>query len=206
MPSSPSNRFRDQWRFFRQWVRAPRETASIAPSSRMLARRMLNAAGEPLQSVIELGAGTGVFTREVLRRGVSPDHLMVVELSADMAQELQREFPSSEVVNADARELVRLVEESPVLRRAEIDAVISGLGFLSMPEAISLAILEAVFAVLKPGGRLVTFTYGRKPSIPQHLMDALRLDCQPGGRTMLNLPPAWVFVYTRKPPDGVAAG
>lgn len=198
MPSSTSNRFRDQWRFFRQWVRAPRETASIAPSSRMLARRMLNAAGESLRSVIELGAGTGVFTREVLRRGVAPDHLMVVELSADMAVELRREFPQSEVVNADARELVRLVGESAVLRAGEIDAVISGLGFLSMPEEISRAILEAVFAVLRPGGRLVTFTYGRKPSIPAHLISGLQLDCQPGGRTMLNLPPAWVFVYTKQ--------
>ena len=194
--SSHNSRFRESWRFFRQWVRAPRETASIAPSSRMLARRMLNQAGHPLHSVIELGAGTGVFTREVLRRGVAPEHLMVVELSPDLAHELRLEFPGSEVVNADARELVQLVERSPVLKSQQIDAVISGLGFLSMPEHISRDILKAVFAVLRPGGRLVTFTYGRKPSIPQRLQQELGLSCHPGGRTMLNLPPAWVFVYS----------
>lgn len=195
--ASTSKRMRDQWRFFRQWMRAPRETASITPSSRMLARRMLNAAGSPLETVIELGAGTGVFTREVLRRGVRPDHLMVVELSREMYVELKQEFAGSEVVNADARDLVALVDASPVLKVGQVDAVISGLGFLSMPEAISRDILKAVFSVLRPGGRLVTFTYGRKPSIPAPLIAELGLNAEAAGRTMLNLPPAWVFVYTR---------
>jgi phosphatidylethanolamine/phosphatidyl-N-methylethanolamine N-methyltransferase len=187
----------DQWRFFRQWVRAPRETASIIPSSRALARHMVGSAGVALKSVVELGAGTGVFTRELIARGLPEDHLLVVELSADMAEHLREEFPRAEVHNADARQLVELVDSSVNLNVGAVDAVICGLGFLSMPEEISRDILRAVFAVLKPGGRLVTFTYGRRPSIPEGLQQELQLRCSNGGRTWINIPPARVFVYQR---------
>jgi phospholipid N-methyltransferase len=195
--SSRRPRLLDQWRFFRQWVRAPRETASIIPSSRALARHMVNGAGAGLRGVVELGAGTGVFTRELIARGLPEEQLLIVELSADMAAHLREEFPRAQVHNADARQLVELVAASPNLQVGGIDAVVCGLGFLSMPEEISRDILRAVFGVLKPGGCLVTFTYGRKPSIPDGLQLELALRVSTGGRTWFNLPPARVFVYQR---------
>lgn len=159
---------------------------------------MVNAVGQPLHSVVELGAGTGVFTRELLARGLREDHLLVVELSADLATQLAQEFPQAAICNADARDLVRLVSSSARLRAGEVDAVVCGLGFLSMPEEIARAILEAVFMVLKPGGKLVTFTYGRRPSVPEGIQHALALRAIPGGRTWFNIPPARVYTYQRQ--------
>lgn len=194
-------RLLDQWRFFRQWMRAPKATASIVPSSRALARHMANATGGNLRSVVELGAGTGVFTRELIARGCPEERLLVVELSAEMADRLREEFPRADVHNADARRLVELVAASTHLRVGEVDAVVSGLGFLSMPEQITHDILQAVFRVLKPGGRLVTFTYGRRPSVPEPVQQQLGLKVSTGGRTWFNIPPARVYIYQRSGED-----
>ena len=69
------------WLFFRQWVRAPLSTASVVPSSRFLAKKMIAEVPKEAQQVIELGAGTGVFTKLLVARGAPLNQIMVVELN-----------------------------------------------------------------------------------------------------------------------------
>lgn len=192
-----TKKLREGLHFFRQWLRDPLATASVMPSSKFLARLMVDAAGDSLARVIELGPGTGVFTRELLERGLPPEQLMLVELNGDLAETLKAQFPQCVVCHADARALSDLVASSPGFDAGGVDVVISGLGFLSMPQDIARDIVTAVFAVLAPGGRLVTFTYGPKPSLASELRRALNLHCTRERRELRNVPPARVYVYTR---------
>ncbi len=185
------------WLFFRQWVRAPLSTASVVPSSRFLAEKMNAEVPQSARQVIELGAGTGVFTKLLVARGAPLDQVMVVELNAVMAANLTDEFPSVHVVNGDATQLHAIVESAPNFSCGEIDAVVSGLGFLNMPNAIVQSIVAAAFEVMAPGAPLVQFTYGPKSPITSAIVRALHLKVRRASFTLRNFPPASVYVYTR---------
>jgi phospholipid N-methyltransferase len=148
------------------------------------------------QRVVELGGGTGVFTRALLDRGNAPRDLLVVELNEELAQLLKQRFADVRIVNGDACEL-------PAITRGEqfaedgVDAVVSGLGFLSMPRSLQKAILEAVFAVLGPERPLIQFTYGPSNPLPRELLSELGIAVRRASVVLLNVPPATVYVYTR---------
>ena len=185
------------WLFFRQWVRAPLSTASVVPSSRFLAEKMVAEVPKAARQVIELGAGTGVFTKLLVARGAPLNQIMVVELNPVMAEKLTSDFVGVHVVNGDATNLRAIVEQTPNFTPGMVDAVVSGLGFLNMPNAIVQSIVAAAFEVLTPGAPFVQFTYGPKSPIATPIVRALQLKVRRASFTFRNFPPASVYVYTR---------
>ncbi len=184
--------------FLRQWLRDPVKTASVTPSGRRLARLMIAQLPERCSRVVEIGAGTGVFTRALLDHGIAPSGLLVIEINPDLADFLRRRFPAVTVVCADARHLDALAAEHGLLREGKLDAVVSGLGMLSMNSALRTGILRAAFSVLSDEGRFIQFTYGPSSPVKARERDALGLRVQRAGATLRNLPPASVYVYQRR--------
>ena len=124
------------WTFFRQWLKNPRATAALTPSGRQLTRQMIAQIPVGARHIVELGAGTGVFTRALIEHGVAPNQLLIVELNGELARLLQHQFPASPVVNGDACDLAGIVSRTRFADTGSVDAVISGLGFLSMPRSL----------------------------------------------------------------------
>jgi phospholipid N-methyltransferase len=185
------------WTFFRQWLRNPRAMAAFSPSGRQLTRMMIDQLPADARRIIELGAGTGVFTRALLARGIAARDLLVVELNEELHALLHREFPEAKIVHGDARDLVEIADRVGFSQQGGADAAISGLGFLAMPREIQKGILQAIFTVLGPGRPLIQFTYGPASPIPRDLAVELGLGVRRVGIAPFNLPPAFVFVYTR---------
>ena len=75
--------------FLRQWLRDPVKTASVTPSGRQLARMMVDQLPNDCSRVVELGAGTGVFTRALLDAGIAPSQLLVVEINPSLVDFLR---------------------------------------------------------------------------------------------------------------------
>lgn len=193
------------WTFFRQWLKNPRAMAALAPSSRQLARQMVAQLPAGAQRVIELGAGTGVFTRALLEHGIAQCELLVLELNAELYGLLREQFPQSKVVNGDACDLDKIVKTSGFALSGGIDAVVSGLGFLAMPRSLQKKILKAVFSVLGPESPLIQFTYGPISPVPRDLCNELGLSMRRAGIAWKNVPPATVYVYTRSRSTSVRA-
>ena len=145
--------------------------------------------------VIELGPGTGVMTEALLARGLQPDGLLAVELDPALHDNLRVRFPLLRLVQGDARHLDALAAEFAA--PGEVDAVISSLGLLGMDEADRGAVLSAAFALLRPDGRFIQFTYGAKSPVSRGQLRALGLRMRRGAFILRNLPPATVYVYTR---------
>lgn len=182
--------------FFKQWLKNPLSVAALSPSSRQLARLMVRELPKDAERVVELGGGTGVFTQAMLEHGIEPQRLMVVELNAELHQFLHQRFPDVRVVCGDARQLPSLVDEHR-FGDSPVDAIVSGLGLLSMPKSLQREILEGAFAVLPPEGRYIQFTYGPVSPVGREILDDLGLVVRRGGFAWWNIPPASVFVYTR---------
>lgn len=185
------------WTFFRQWLKNPLAIAAVSPSSRELAAKMLREMPPGAKRVIELGGGTGVFTGALIEDGIAPDDLFVLELNEELHQRLKQRFPDSRVVCGDARDLPTLVARSGYADGGPADAIISGLGLLSMPKPTQREILEAAFSVLAPHGRFIQFTYGPTNPVAREVMRDLDLTAHRASFTLLNVPPASVYVISR---------
>ncbi len=192
------------WTFFRQWLKNPLGVAAISPSSPQLARQMMAELPRGARRVIELGGGTGVFTQALIDHGIPPADLLVLELNEELHQHLVRRFPQVQVACADARELVSVAGPRGFGPETPVDAVISGLGLLSMPKATQQDILAAAFDCIQPQGRFVQFTYGPANPVAREVLDALDLVARRGSFTWWNVPPATVYVYSRRFSRGLA--
>ena len=186
----------DTYGFFRAWLGDPLRVAAIVPSGRALAQAITAEISADTGPVIELGPGTGSFTRALLRRGVREDDLALIEFGSEFATALHHRFPRARTIWMDASRLhaVQLFDGRPA------GAVVSGLPVLSMPARKVIGILEGSFGKMRPGGAFYQFTYGPTCPIPRALLDRLGLKAMRIGGTFANVPPASVYrIRPRQP-------
>jgi len=186
--------------FFRQWLKNPLRTAAVLPSSIELASAMIAELPEGTRRVIELGGGTGAITRELLAAGIHARQLLVLELNEELHAHLHARFPGVYVVLGDARSLRELADECGYLAEGPADAIVSGLGLLNMPPTLQQEILAAAFGCLRPDGVFVQFTYGPTAPVAEPVVQQLGLAVHRGDFVLRNVPPATVYVYSRKAP------
>lgn len=191
------HRLHGAWTFFRQWLRNPLRTAAVAPSGAELAAAMVAELPPEARRVIELGGGTGAITRALLAHGVLGRDLLVVELNQALHAHLQARFPQVRIVLGDARELLRIASQSGYLAGGRVDAIVSGLGLLSMSHDDQRDVLEAAFSCLREGAPFIQFTYGPQPPVLEDVARELGMRVEKGGFVLRNVPPATVYVYTR---------
>lgn len=176
----------DTLMFLRAWISAPLRVASAIPSSDSLADLMTRETGRDDGPVLELGPGTGVFSRALMRQGVEEENLTLVELGPEFADLLARRHPQAVILRMDACHLLSLD-----LRQH--GAAVSGLPLLSMNRAKVTDILRGVFRCLRPGAALFQFTYGFRCPIHRTILDRLGLRARAVGFTVRNFPPATVY-------------
>ncbi|WP_027998588.1 class I SAM-dependent methyltransferase [Sinorhizobium arboris] len=186
---------RDLVRFFRAWLSDPLRVAAVIPSGMALANAMTREISAATGPVIELGAGTGVFTRALIARGVPEGQLVLVESSFDFAQLLQLRFPQARTLRMNAAQLRHIEPFGP--RGA--GAIVSGLPLLSMSPREVIRILEGAFGHLRPDGAFYQFTYGPRCPVPRALLDRLGLKATRIGGAWANVPPAAVYRFRRRP-------
>jgi phospholipid N-methyltransferase len=127
--SGQSLQARGTARFLRAWLADPLAIAAVAPSGRTLARLMTAGIGPETCPIIELGAGTGVFTRALLSRGVASENLLLVERSPAFALLLCERFPDMDIVCDFAQ---RLDHHAATRLPGLPGAIVSGLPLLAM--------------------------------------------------------------------------
>ncbi|MEI2454507.1 methyltransferase domain-containing protein [Lysobacter firmicutimachus] len=186
------------WTFFRQWLKNPLRVAAVAPSSAELAAAMIAELPDEARRVIELGGGTGAITRALLGAGIQERDLLVLELNEELHAHLQLRFPRVPVLLGDARMLPALAREQGYLEDGPADAIVSGLGLLTMPHPLQRDILAAAFECLREDGVFVQFTYGPSAPVAEAVARGLGLQVRRGEFVLRNVPPATVYVY-RKP-------
>ena len=151
--------------FVKEFACAPFHVGSICPSSRTLASQLVGMAQNPFGSVaagngliIDLGAGPGPVTGELLRTGVAPERIVAIERSPSFARVFQNKYRQVSILTGDAMNLRQMLAahypDSPV------SAIISSLPLRAIPRKIAGDILREVHATLtERGGTLVQYSY-----------------------------------------------
>jgi len=169
---------------------------AIAPSGPALAAIMTAEVSAASAPIIELGPGTGVFTRALLARGVDERDITLVEYGADFVPLLRGRFPRARVLQMDAAKLSARDfsgEKAP-------GVIISGLPLLSMSTRRVMGILTGAFECLRDGGAFYQFTYGARCPVRRPLLDRIGLKAVRVGHALANVPPATVYRITRRIP------
>src|SRR5664279_263345 len=180
--------------FWRQYISSPLAIGAIAPSSERLARQMLRHLSPGAGLVMELGPGTGVFTRALLAHGVKPEQLLLIEANASFAAHLEDCLPGVTVIADDAGALPRILQSHG---HSHVAHIISGLPFRSLKPQQRQQITAAIGEVLQPGGVLVQFTYSLRPPIAPFDAKNAGLIGKRKALVVSNLPPAFVWRYEK---------
>ena len=186
-------RLADEARFFKQWIENPLGTGAVSPSGRFLARTMARYV-DPARPgpVIELGPGTGPVTEALIGRGIAPERLVLVEFEPHFCKLLARRYTGITIVQGDA---YRLAETLQGALDGPAAAIVSSLPLRTRPERQRLQLLADAFALLRPGGSFVQFTYGIASPMPRRAGRGPNFHAEVSQPVWLNLPPARVWVY-----------
>ena len=141
--------------FLKQFVRNFAHTGAVTASSRFLARAItdhVRPGGAPV-SILEVGAGTGAFTRRLVKLLRPGDKLVVYEINKEFAGLLRQRFggnPMVEIVCAP----IQAIERKPTF-----DFIVAGLPLNNFPPELVREILETLRGVAKPGATASYFEY-----------------------------------------------
>ena len=185
--------FNERRQFLSAMLENPSAIGAIAPSSAALARAITDTVRPGAGLVLELGCGTGVFTREIVRRGVWPRELVLVERDAGMCGALREQFPRATVLDTPAQDLA-----AELAALEPIATTICGLPLLNFSDADTFRILTTAFDAMTEDGSLHLFTYGWRCPVSPVVLDACGLQARRRHFVPLNLPPASVYVLERK--------
>jgi phosphatidylethanolamine/phosphatidyl-N-methylethanolamine N-methyltransferase len=185
-------RLDDEVRFIRSWIERPLSTGAVTPSGKLLARTMARYV-DPNSSgpVVELGPGTGPVTEALVKAGVAPSRLVLVEFNPTFCRLLRARYPEATLVQGDAYSMRRLLE---TLLLQPAAAVVSGLPLMTKPIKMRLRLLRDAFDLMLPSAPFVQFTYSVASPVPTRLKG---VTAEASERIWMNLPPARVWVYRK---------
>lgn len=145
--------------FLEQFLRNPRTVGSIIPTSQTAIRALLDPVDwQAVRCVVEYGPGTGVFTREILRRLGPQGRLVAIDTNHEFIDALEDSIVDDRLiaVEASAASVEAILRDNGI---AAADYIISGLPFSTLPTEVSDAIMDATARAIRPGGAFLVYQY-----------------------------------------------
>lgn len=177
--------------FLGEMMRRPTQVVAVAPSSAGTAKLMTQGVETVKGPIVEIGPGTGSFTKAILDRGVAPERITLMELNTRFCDALREKFPGVNVVNRPAQD----IED---LGLKDVGAVVSGVPVLSRP-TIQREVVGRALNVMAPDAFFTQITYSPKAPISREMQAELGIRSEKLGTVWANLPPAQVFCFRRQP-------
>ena len=185
---------RERLLFLRSFLAHPRQIGAVFPTSRWAVRDTLDLVDfTGARCVVEFGAGTGVYTRELLARLRSDARLLAFEVDPILADRLLSKLPDPRlhVVNDSAENV------EAYLNDARADVIISALPFTSLPTGLRRSILEHSRRALIASGVMLVLQYSPliQPEL-RRVFTSVERHISP-----FNVPPAFLFACQASRPS-----
>ncbi len=166
------------------------------PSTSHLASKMIQHIDfENAGTIVELGPGTGAFTRHILQKKKNHTDFFALELNNRFHQHMLENFPLLPVYNDSAANIKNYLQKH---QKTHVDAIVSSLPFAAFSETMQDQILHPALDALKPDGHFATFAYLQGLILPagvrlKQKLKKLFSNVHMSPITWLNFPPAIVY-------------
>lgn len=152
----------DSTLFLLQFIKHPQDIGSIAPSSKALAEAMTRFVvidPKSPKQYLEVGAGTGAFTKAIVNKLGPKDQLDIVEINPKFCERLQEKYADFSNVHIHNGSVL---EWKPPY---SYDAIVSSLPFNAFSSDFVMTILEQYKKISKPGTMMTFCEYMALPEI-----------------------------------------
>lgn len=176
--------------FLWQYASKPRTVGAVLPSSKYLAGKMIKDINfNDEHCIVEYGAGTGVFTEKIINMRRPSTTVIVFEMNTTFATELTKRFGHEPNVHIYNESAVNINKRLAACGQKNASCIVSGLPFASLPQDVTVNILEQTRACLHPSGQFITFQYSLlKKDLIQKYFANIKVT-----RELRNMPPAYVL-------------
>jgi phospholipid N-methyltransferase len=181
--------------FFKRFLKRPFQVASIIPSSKAMVERVASKMDFSQPRVIaEYGPGEGVHSREIARRMSPNSQLLLFELDAALARDLEGQFAGDarvDVIHGDAASLPFELKRRGI---ACCDYILSGIPFSILKIDKKRALLRKTYDALAPGGSFIIYQVTNE--LKQH---ATLFEHGESEYFLQNIPPMFITVFHKVP-------
>ncbi|MEC6815023.1 class I SAM-dependent methyltransferase [Photobacterium toruni] len=170
-----------------EFLRNPKNTGSVISSSQFLVQEMISHIS-PENTIIELGAGSGVITRKLAE---------IQAIDTIYTYENNPIFHKS-LVKIDKTICVSdLFTMKQRHKNQKVKTVISSIPFVNFSTETKTKALNDISTVLDHGGKLIQYTYLNRCPFGKDNLHQNKLMLTATKKVWLNFPPATVFVYEK---------
>lgn len=151
--------------FLQAFIKNPLKVGAIAPSSPELAKKMVEEINPDEDSVVmELGVGTGSFTKLLQKKVPDKKSYLGIELDKELVKSLRKNFPDMRFMRGNACKAFALHKRS---KFGKVEYILSGLPFVSMPKEINDKIFMQIEKFMEQGNCMFrTFQYAHGYYLP----------------------------------------
>jgi phospholipid N-methyltransferase len=187
--------------FIQAFLKNPLKVGAIAPSSSELTERMLEDIRPDKNAVVlELGVGTGAFTKRIKEITPNKDSYLGIELDRGLIQCLRKKFPDMHFMRGNACKSFAIHKRSEL---GKVGFILSGLPFVSMPNDVNDRIFAQIEKFMEQGCMFRTFQYAHGYYMPSaiKLREFMRDRYGESNKSPLiikNVPPAVTLTWQTK--------
>lgn len=179
--------WKQRLQFFSRFVVNPKQIGSVTPSSRFLVEAMLKyISWKHIDTLVELGAGTGTFTKQIQLRMKNNCQSFIFEQDPLLYQRLKQQYPN--MIHCTNAQLLQ--HELMKRRVSQVDCIISSLPFANFTDREREVYIHEIKQVLANNGIFIAYQYSlqMKKVFQQHFRE-VNTRFVP-----INLPPCFIYV------------
>jgi phospholipid N-methyltransferase len=165
-----------------------KDVASVTPTSKFCVRRVCRPINFTKDiTVVEYGAGSGVFSKYLLQNMTSNSRLAVFETNDLLFEKLQEINDSRVSFYQDSVEFVNTVLPQEMI--GNTDFIISGIPFSFLDEEVKSSVLDQSYKLLQEGGKFLAYqTSGHLTELLQQTFGNVSTEWE-----WRNIPPMTVY-------------
>lgn len=175
--------------FISEFFKNKSEIGAVAPSSKFLGKKMYGEIDfSEVKCIVEFGPGTGVFTKEILKRMNSDACMIIFETNPNFFQKLTEEIKDDRalILNESAE---KIGEYLALENQEKADYIISSLPLTVFPKELKENILKGAAENLSKKGQYIQFQYSLNAhKLLKETFGSVKLDF-----SLINVPPAFVY-------------